>query len=284
MIKQGVHHIAATGFSERSAQLYDASRPAYAPDALSHVSSLLGDNPSLLVELGAGTGKFTKSFVPLLSKCTNRVTFLATEPSSGFRGILEKDAREDYEAVNLIVKAGTSEWIPVPTAHTVDGVIVAQAFHWMANDLTLKEIHRVLRPNSPLVLIWNILDTDIPWVRVLEENIIDKYYSAQIPEVPRYLTMKWQNVFETPEGKKLFRPPACWFGGYQRRKATRQLIVDRVLSISVIQSLDSAGQKAVVDQIEELLKTHPSTRTLKDGEYDLVYKTHVSVAYPISSS
>lgn len=60
--------------------------------------------------------------------------------------------------------------------------------------------------------------------------------------------------------------------------------MDRVLSISVIQSLDSAGQKSVVEQIEELLTTHPSTRTLNDGEYDLVYKTHVSVAYPISSS
>ena len=30
---------------------------------------------------------------------------------------------------------------------TADAVIVAQAFHWMANERTLNEIHRILKPN-----------------------------------------------------------------------------------------------------------------------------------------
>jgi ubiquinone/menaquinone biosynthesis C-methylase UbiE len=39
-------------------------------------------------------------------------------------------------------------------ANSADGVLVAQAFHWMATQTTLKEIHRVLKRNKPLILIW----------------------------------------------------------------------------------------------------------------------------------
>jgi len=36
--------------------------------------------------------------------------------------------------------------------HEVDGVTVGQAFHWCKQDDTLREIHRVLRPDGVLLV------------------------------------------------------------------------------------------------------------------------------------
>lgn len=34
--------------------------------------------------------------------------------------------------------------------------MLTQAFHWFANDETLRELHRILKPHGALGLIWNI--------------------------------------------------------------------------------------------------------------------------------
>jgi SAM-dependent methyltransferase len=49
---------------------------------------------------------------------------------------------------------GTAEQIPLADA-SVDGVFVAEAFHWFAHRRALAEIARVLRPLGALVLMWN---------------------------------------------------------------------------------------------------------------------------------
>jgi ubiquinone/menaquinone biosynthesis C-methylase UbiE len=50
--------------------------------------------------------------------------------------------------------AGSAEQIPLVDA-SVDGVFVAEAFHWFDHARALAEIGRVLRPSGVLVLMWN---------------------------------------------------------------------------------------------------------------------------------
>src|SRR5262249_36878738 len=50
--------------------------------------------------------------------------------------------------------AGMGEQMPLADA-SVDGVFVAEAFHWFDHERALAEIARVLRPRRPLVLLWN---------------------------------------------------------------------------------------------------------------------------------
>jgi SAM-dependent methyltransferase len=54
---------------------------------------------------------------------------------------------------------GTAEELPFDDA-SVDGVTVAQAFHWFDPTRALPELHRVLRSGGRLVLLWNSRDLD----------------------------------------------------------------------------------------------------------------------------
>src|SRR5689334_10252480 len=129
---------------DRVPSLYDRARPDYPAEAVDWMVAALGVGPeSTVVDLAAGTGKLTKA---LLARARARV--VAVEPSAA----MLRRLREVAPTADAI--EGTAEAIPLPDA-TADAVTVAQAFHWFANDTALAEIHRVLRPDGRLALVWN---------------------------------------------------------------------------------------------------------------------------------
>lgn len=276
-----VHSVAAQGFDARSAALYAKARPGYSRDALEHAVNAAGFGRSEklhCVEVGAGTGKFTECLLDYKQEVwpTVDLKLTAVEPSDGFRNELSKClAVKMLKHQGLSVEAGSGEALPIKTSQSVDAVMVAQAFHWMANESTLIEFHRVLKPGAPLILLWNALDMSVPWINSFEKDVLDKYYT---PDIPRYLTFRWPSVFNSPSVKGvLFGEPVRWFGGYQRFKATKQQFVERVMSISVLASKSHAEKKIVEDEVLELLATHPDTKGVPDGEIEVTYKSEVCV-------
>ena len=130
---------------ESVADVYERTRPAYAPDALAFVAQRLPLRRVL--DLGAGTGKLTRQLVEL------GADVVAVEPGDAMRALLE---RVVPEAEALAVSA---ESIPLPDV-SVDVVTVAQAFHWFRPTEALAEMHRVLRPGGGFALFWNHWDED----------------------------------------------------------------------------------------------------------------------------
>jgi SAM-dependent methyltransferase len=144
----------ATSFAD-VADAYERARPGYPEEA---VRWLVGEEPCDVVDLGAGTGKLTRTLVAL----GHRVT--AVEP-------LPEMLRELRAAIpEATAVEGSAEQIPVPEAST-DVVVCAQAFHWFDHDVALPEIARVLRPGGRLALVWNVRDDREPWVAKLSEAI-----------------------------------------------------------------------------------------------------------------
>ena len=136
-----------TAFAE-VADAYERARPGYPDDA---VRGLVGDEPLDVIDLGAGTGKLTRSLVAL----GHRVT--AVEPLPEMRAQLEA-------AVPVTpALAGAAESLPLPDA-SADVVTSAQAFHWFDHARALPEITRVLRPSGRLALVWNSRDDRDPWM------------------------------------------------------------------------------------------------------------------------
>ena len=113
--------------------------------------------PCDVVDLGAGTGKLTRSLVAL----GHRVT--AVEPLPEMLDQL-RAARSRGDRLE-----GGAEAIPLP-AESADVVTVAQAFHWFDHGPALVEIARVLRPGGRLALVWNVRDESEPWVRRAERR------------------------------------------------------------------------------------------------------------------
>jgi SAM-dependent methyltransferase len=133
------------------ADAYERGRPTYPVDA---VRWLLGEHPSSVVELGAGTGKLTRVLVELGHDVH------ATDPDPAMLQILEQ------QLPGVPTAQASAEDIPLPDA-SVDAVIAAQAFHWFDLDRALPEAARVLRPGGRICLLWNHRDERIPWVRRL---------------------------------------------------------------------------------------------------------------------
>ena len=140
------------------ADAYERARPGYPDDA---VSWLAGDEPCDVVDLGAGTGKLTRSLVGL----GHRVT--AVEPLEEMLAQL-RDAVPGATAVR-----GSAEQIPLSDG-SADVVTCAQAFHWFDREVALSEIARVLRPGGRLALVWNTRDDSQGWVAELTDTVIGR--------------------------------------------------------------------------------------------------------------
>jgi SAM-dependent methyltransferase len=136
------------------ADAYDRARPSYPVEA---VSWLTGAGSSVVLELGAGTGKLTEMLHG------NGHDVLATDPLAAMLGVLAQQL-----PVQPVV--ATAEQIPL-RSRSVDLVVAGQAFHWFDHDRALPEIARVLRPGGYLALVWNTYDESIPWVRRLKQLI-----------------------------------------------------------------------------------------------------------------
>ena len=146
----------------------------------------------------------------------------------------------------------------------------------------MKEAHRVLKPNAPIVLAWNVLDESEPWIYDIEFEVIDKYYIVEKDEamIPRYLSQEWRKSFLTPTAQALFTAPETWYGGFQRSMVTTQQILNRVMSISVISRLDAEEKGRVEKKVKRILTRYFPTAT-PSSLFPLVYKTDVTHAYRI---
>ena len=275
-----VHQIAQDGFSDKQSELYEKARPSYPSTTIGHIKNLIqsssgasGSNKIKVLELGAGTGKFTKSFFQdeaSPSSSSQAFDYTATEPSDGFRAILENSAPK---GVNSVIYA-TGNSIEVADK-SLDAVIVAQAFHWMATEDTLQEVHRVLKPGGVFIMVWNVLDLSIPWIHVLEIDILSKYYDDV--KTPRYVTGAWEDVYSSDVAKRIFSPVNKWTNPANAiSKVTSSFIVDRMQSVSVVATKSAQEKAQIALQIGHLLKIHPDLADVKDGEYLLEYRSDVA--------
>lgn len=135
------------GFADQ----YDKYRPR-PPQVLTDMLTQLADGglPSLVVDLGSGTGLST--FV--WAGKADRV--LGVEPNADMRGQAEARPQEPSGAEIRFV-GGFSDDTGVPEA-AADIVVASQSFHWMPPESTLAEVARILRPGG----VFAAIDCDWP--------------------------------------------------------------------------------------------------------------------------
>jgi MOSC domain-containing protein YiiM/SAM-dependent methyltransferase len=232
-----IHEQAAKGFAA-GVDAYERGRPEHSSESVDLLARELGfGRGSRVVDLGAGTGKLTRQLV------ATGAEVLAIEPIPEMRARLER-ALPQVEAL-----AGTAEDLPLPN-HSVDAVLVAQAFHWFDALRALSEIRRVLQPGGGLGLVWQARDASVPWVARLNE-IIDAADDGH----PRFRTGAWREAFENTA---LFEPlREATLASVQR--ATPEEIVDRVASISYIAAMRKEHREPVLADVRRLLATEEAT-------------------------
>lgn len=246
-----IHEQASIGF-QRAADAYERGRPEYPAAAVEHLLKALNiASGAHVVELGAGTGKFTRTLVP------TGAAIVAVEPVESMRRKLS----ELQTGVTIV--DGTAEKIPL-TDGTADAVVVAQAFHWFDGKKALAEIHRVLKPGGGLGLVWNVRDESIGWIRGLT-GIIEQYESG----VPRYKSLAWRQPFKSTR----FFSPLARAEFLHVQKLSPDAVEDRVLSISFIAALPDSERDAVRNRVRQLVQRELALR--KRPAIEFPYRTDV---------
>jgi MOSC domain-containing protein YiiM/SAM-dependent methyltransferase len=236
-----INETAAKGFSA-GADAYERGRPDYTPDAVATLVRELRIGPGTRVlDLAAGTGKLTRQLVDTGAE------IVAVEP------VAEMRAKLAIAVPGVEALEGTAERIPLPN-HSMDAVVVAQAFHWFDGIRAMSEIRRVLVPRGGLGIIWQSRDAIRTWIERLNE-IIDGAASGQ----PRYRGDAWRAMFEVTA---LFDPlESASFAHVQRGDV--EMMVDRVASISYVASMPDERRSAVLSAVRDLLATDADTAGAK---------------------
>jgi SAM-dependent methyltransferase len=231
-----IHPAASDGYTT-AADNYVRGRPDYPPAIVDWLRNSLGlDATKTVVDLGAGTGKFT----PRLLATGARV--IAIEPVAQMLGKLSA-ALPLVEAL-----AGTADAIPLPDA-SVDAVVCAQSFHWFAKTEALAEIHRVLKPGGKLGLVWNMRDARVDWVARL-----DRIVNRVEGDTPCYYTGAWRTVFPF----KGLGPLHEQHFSVGHTGSPEDVIVNRVRSTSFIAALTPDERARIEEEVKALIAEEPT--------------------------
>ena len=230
-----------------NASSYERGRPSYPPEAVEHLARVLNIGPGrTVVDLGAGTGKFTRLLV------ATGAHVVAVEPQAAMRAELSAVAPASVEVLD-----GGAEAIPLPDA-SVDVVCAATAFHWFDHEMAMPEIARVLRDGGGLGLVWNERDERVAWVREMTEIIRWDGYR------PYGVDYDWRPLIEL----------GAWFSLLGRTQfpyvqlLDRASFVDRVSSISYISTLSPEARAPVLARTAALVAAF-------DEPFELPYQCDV---------
>ena len=224
----------------RAVDEYERARPSYPQEA---VDWLVPDGVRTVLDLGAGTGKFTRSLV------ARGLEVIAVEPDDVMRAALAA-ALPPVRAIK-----GTAEAIPVPDA-SVDVITAAQSWHWVDESRALPEVARVLKPGGSLALVWNLRDESVPWVKRLGEIM-----GGSAAET----AMQQEITIGAPFGRTE-RFDVGWstvtdLDGLLTLAASRSYII----------TADEARRTEIFDGLRELVATDPALAGR--AEFELPYRT-----------
>ena len=187
-----------------------------------------------VLDLAAGTGKLTRELTG------DDRTVVAIEPVAAMRALLPSTAPGASPV------AGIAETLPLRN-RSLDGVTVAQAFHWFEAEQALDELARVLRPGAGVVMLWNERDRTVEW----QGRLKDLMTRVAGPLMPRYKSGDgiWEAALAadarfTPVEKREFPNPVT---------LDRPAFAARIASTSYVSILPDDERQAVIEEALGLL-------------------------------
>ncbi|MGB6537264.1 MAG: class I SAM-dependent methyltransferase [Xanthobacteraceae bacterium] len=235
------------GYAARANEYVEA-RPEYPAIILSELP--LADT---IVELGAGTGKFTQ----LLASTGNRI--LAVEP---VREMAVRIPIGRFPNVSVVI--GSAESIPAP-----DGcaglVCCATAFHWFDYERATGEILRILNEAGALALIWNVRDDRVSWVAAFS-RLLDDYAG----DAPRQSSSAWRTIFS--DTRFVLMTIGCY--PFSQPMPTKGL-VNRALSNSFIALLSQDEQEIIRAKVMNIVNRDPQLAGKDSIDFPYVTELYV---------
>jgi SAM-dependent methyltransferase len=227
----------------RTAREYELGRPLWPEELLDRVVAETGlTSDAAVVDLGAGTGKLTRSLLPRFARV------VAVEPDEAMLAVLE-EVVPGAEALS-----GSAEAIPVGDGE-IDAVFSGEAFHWFASDESVAEIARVLKPDGALVILWNIGIEYDDMGEEAEAVIEEMFERGGEPGLGRILAGGWRKPLESGRFEELQEAEV-----ERDVVATRDEWIANMLSVSSIAHQPEEDRDAFAERLRELVPPYRKIR------------------------
>ncbi|KAF9070563.1 S-adenosyl-L-methionine-dependent methyltransferase [Rhodocollybia butyracea] len=286
-----VHSIAQRGFGEGTNEVYDRARPSYQPSVLAHISQNIPkerSSPFNVVEIGAGTGIFTRALLAHPDWSSSIAEIQAVEPSAGMRAhfyktVIEPRTESGETKVRISIKEGTFTETGIEDGWA-DIIVMAQAYHWAhpAYDAASVEFSRILKPSGVVVYVWNFEDGDsATWIAQL--RALYEFHEGGAPQSRKGL---WRATFDPkqcPIYPTLFKQPSE--ATYEWViPTTVDGVVERVRSKSYVTVMERERKEEfdrLVERCRDILISEKVDKKWIDkdaGVFEYPYKTTVVIA------
>ncbi|KAF9533022.1 S-adenosyl-L-methionine-dependent methyltransferase [Crepidotus variabilis] len=266
-----VHQVAQSGFGAGTNELYDRARPSYQKVSLDFIRDALPSHGELnVLEIGAGTGIFTRALLADPAWNNSIRELRAVEPSEGMRNAFTSKITDKRVSISdgVFQSTGAQDaW--------ADLIVIAQAFHWCPDyNAASAEFARVLKPQGIMAFIWNLEDREgAEWVGRLRDA-----YEAHEQGTPQFRLMLWRQAFETPSYKQNFQKPEEHVSSYTLH-TTKEHVVDRVFSKSYIAVLPDDQKTEVKNAVQKILdESNKSWIDEAEGIFEYPYRSFTVVA------
>lgn len=232
---------------------YEKSRPEYSRYSIDLIAKSFSLNLNTkILELGAGTGKFTSTLVnegllPVVTDWCPRMLSVLHDKYPHLKTVVA-------DACNIPLKAAT-----------FDVVMVAQAFHWFATTDALKEIKRVLKPGAYLVLVFQERVENSEWIKEFHKILYSYPYDVRA----RFELGAWKKAFTEQNYFDCLKHESF---AYNQNIAKEDLL-HRALGMSFLTALPNVKRESAIQRIKMLCDTHIELKEKKIVEFS--YKTHV---------
>jgi SAM-dependent methyltransferase len=236
------------------ATLYDQARPSYPEPLVDDIVALLPGRR--VAEIGAGTGKAT-------TKLAGRgLEITCVEPDPAMAEVL-RARTATYPDVSVVVQP-FEHWVP---GAGFDGLVCAQAWHWMLPGSRMARAADALRPGGLLGLFWN----DWEWGSRGVHQRISEVYAAhgmrdEAPTPPNAGSDAWP-------AREIRTHAAFGYLEVRRyrwsREYTAKSFTDYLRTISNHLALAPQPRERLLTEIAEVVDRHGDGRLPVDGYTNL---------------